>query len=139
MTWKILTAVREHLFTDLGALLVIPAGCLAVLLDAYFTTEVGDSQASICCRYPPASGLLSQEHVRQLEDQGFVVLVCPCPSLLPALLLRFRLLLACFSMSSAPCFFSHPPSALCLCLCLSDTHTHTPCALTFRPPPPLPT
>lgn len=63
------------MFTDAGMLAAVPFVCAATLAEAATTTELRDSEPSECCRYPPLSKYLKEAHVRELEKNGFVVVV----------------------------------------------------------------
>ena len=43
-------------------------------VDAICESELADAETAAACRYPPASSLITAQHVRTMEDRGFVVL-----------------------------------------------------------------
>ena len=59
----------------------------AVLAEAATRTSLGDAESASACRYPPASDVLTAEHVRELERGSIVILRNVLP---PAILLAAR-------------------------------------------------
>ena len=72
--------VWEKCASDTAMLLAVPLACAAVIWDAATTTEIADSDQSASCRYPPARHIFGADQVRQLERNGFVVVVMTVPA-----------------------------------------------------------
>lgn len=63
---------RINFDTVAGASIAI-TGCI-VLGEGYVRSELSDAQTSLECRYPPASSIITAEHVRKLEQSHMVVI-----------------------------------------------------------------
>jgi len=63
---------RINLDNAMASIVGISSGI--VLGEAYFRTSLSDAQTAKECRYPPASGILSPSHVRELENNHMVVI-----------------------------------------------------------------
>lgn len=68
--------LRKFLRSDASALLIAPASCVALLIEAYTRTEISDADRPKQCQYDAISNRISREHVQRLERWGFVILEC---------------------------------------------------------------
>lgn len=59
---------------DTWVALSIPLGCSVLLLEAYTRTELQDADVSSKCYFPATSALINASHVRQLENEGIVMI-----------------------------------------------------------------
>jgi len=59
---------------DVAALITVPPACALTFLEAYMRTDVADADLPHKCQYSPIAGCLRSTQVRQLEQNGFVVL-----------------------------------------------------------------
>jgi hypothetical protein len=59
---------------DTAVAVAIPTLCTILFAEAYFRTSTADAESSAKCRYPPTAQLIRPEHVRELEETGYVVI-----------------------------------------------------------------
>lgn len=52
----------------------IPVACGLLLAEAYFRTSLGDSETSEQCRYSSTCDLITEQHVKKLQETGYVVI-----------------------------------------------------------------
>jgi hypothetical protein len=52
----------------------IPVGCVALLTEAYFRTDLRDAEAPSNCAFEASSGIIKEHHVRELEKKGVVII-----------------------------------------------------------------
>jgi hypothetical protein len=54
--------------------LAIPIGCLSLLTEAYFCTNLSDADTPASCANSESSRILLEHHVRELEQHGLLVI-----------------------------------------------------------------
>mmetsp|Transcript_17975 Transcript_17975/g.23234 ORF Transcript_17975/g.23234 Transcript_17975/m.23234 type:complete len:370 (+) Transcript_17975:50-1159(+) len=65
--------LKDISFDSLVAL-AIPIGCLSLLTEAYFRTNLSDADTPASCANSESSRILLEHHVRELEQHGLVVI-----------------------------------------------------------------
>ena len=58
-----LQRIARRSWLDIGAVIAAPAGCVGLLLEGYFRTEVGDAESSKACSYPPIERIIQEARV----------------------------------------------------------------------------
>mmetsp|Transcript_40598 Transcript_40598/g.84975 ORF Transcript_40598/g.84975 Transcript_40598/m.84975 type:complete len:305 (-) Transcript_40598:177-1091(-) len=66
--------ILRKISLDKAALGIVSVAAITVLGEAACRTSLGDAQNANECRYPPLSSIVTEEHVRELEEKSVVVI-----------------------------------------------------------------